>query len=107
MLRRPPRATRTDTLFPYTTLFRFDLRSQYNNSWREHAIYSSAFGIYGQPSDYVVTDPTLVNPLTGTAPFQFDDDGNFLSGWWSAPRPYVGEGDANLGLGVNEDGEAF
>src|SRR3546814_17187960 len=55
----------------------------------------------------MVTDPTLVNPLTGTAPFQFDDDGNFLSGWWSAPRPYVGEGDANLGLGVNEDGEAF
>ena len=83
------------------------LRSQYNNSWREHAIYSSAFSIYGQPSDYQVTDPTLVNPLTGTAPFQFDDDGNFLSGWWSAPRPYVGEGDANLGLGVNEDGEAF
>src|SRR3546814_11830000 len=26
MIRRPPRATRTDTLFPYTTLFRsFDL----------------------------------------------------------------------------------
>src|SRR3546814_10681810 len=24
MLRRPPRATRTDTLFPYTTLFRSD-----------------------------------------------------------------------------------
>src|SRR3546814_11694716 len=23
MLRRPPRATRTDTLFPYTTLFRY------------------------------------------------------------------------------------
>src|SRR3546814_20449115 len=27
MIRRPPRSTRTDTLFPYTTLFRsFDLR---------------------------------------------------------------------------------
>src|SRR3546814_5139858 len=25
MLRRPPRATRTDTLFPYTTLFRSDV----------------------------------------------------------------------------------
>src|SRR3546814_5692380 len=25
MLRRPPRSTRTDTLFPYTTLFRFEL----------------------------------------------------------------------------------
>src|SRR3546814_4297261 len=26
MLRRPPRSTRTDTLFPYTTLFRSDRR---------------------------------------------------------------------------------
>src|SRR3546814_14104099 len=58
------------------------LRSQYNNSWREHAIYSSAFSIYGKPSDYMVTDTTLVNPLTGTAPFQFDDAGNFPRLWW-------------------------
>src|SRR3546814_9732610 len=58
-------------------------RSQYNNSWREHAVYSSAFSIYGQPSDYLVTDPTLVSPLQGTDPFTFDDDGNFLSGWRS------------------------
>src|SRR3546814_13130612 len=27
MIRRPPRSTRTDTLFPYTTLFRSDLAS--------------------------------------------------------------------------------
>src|SRR3546814_462106 len=27
MIRRPPRSTRTDTLFPYTTLFRSDRRS--------------------------------------------------------------------------------
>src|SRR3546814_18149033 len=28
MIRRPPRSTRTDTLFPYTTLFRSDLAAQ-------------------------------------------------------------------------------
>src|SRR3546814_12565581 len=28
MLRRPPRSTRTDTLFPYTTLFRSDHRAR-------------------------------------------------------------------------------
>src|SRR3546814_3131482 len=33
MIRRPPRATRTDTLFPYTTLF----RSEANSSPRESA----------------------------------------------------------------------
>src|SRR3546814_7344672 len=27
MMRRPPRSTRTDTLFPYTTLFRSDRRT--------------------------------------------------------------------------------
>src|SRR3546814_5576246 len=32
MIRRPPRSTRTDTLFPYTTLFRSPSRSRY--PWR-------------------------------------------------------------------------
>src|SRR3546814_15647550 len=29
MLRRPPRSTRTDTLFPYTTLFRSQVLAEY------------------------------------------------------------------------------
>src|SRR3546814_8135313 len=29
MIRRPPRSTRTDTLFPYTTLFRSEPRREY------------------------------------------------------------------------------
>src|SRR3546814_9926819 len=32
MIRRPPRSTRTDTLFPYTTLFRSE-----GLAWRRHA----------------------------------------------------------------------
>src|SRR3546814_5020230 len=31
MLRRPPRSTRTDTLFPYTTLFRSNDRSIFSS----------------------------------------------------------------------------
>src|SRR3546814_3057744 len=31
MLRRPPRSTRTDTLFPYTTLFRSSRRPRLSN----------------------------------------------------------------------------
>src|SRR3546814_12180112 len=34
MIRRPPRSTRTDTLFPYTTLFRSDFR---HRALRHHA----------------------------------------------------------------------
>src|SRR3546814_3070861 len=34
MIRRPPRSTRTDTLFPYTTLFRSH-RPPLQHSWRK------------------------------------------------------------------------
>src|SRR3546814_8449279 len=34
MIRRPPRSTRTDTLFPYTTLFRAEARA--GPSWRAY-----------------------------------------------------------------------
>src|SRR3546814_2183722 len=33
MIRRPPRSTRTDTLFPYTTLFRSDRCSEHGGKW--------------------------------------------------------------------------
>src|SRR3546814_19887261 len=33
MIRRPPRSTRTDTLFPYTTLFRSTLKYVQTDSW--------------------------------------------------------------------------
>src|SRR3546814_18297182 len=37
MIRRPPRSTRTDTLFPYTTLFRSpaQLRTLLHRRWRQ------------------------------------------------------------------------
>src|SRR3546814_3721718 len=40
MIRRPPRSTRTDTLFPYTTLFRSGLRpydAQYHHDRKNRA----------------------------------------------------------------------
>src|SRR3546814_12822972 len=36
MIRRPPRSTRTDTLLPYTTLFRSKTSSLPGYSMREH-----------------------------------------------------------------------
>src|SRR3546814_1271632 len=46
MIRRPPRSTRTDTLFPYTTLFRSDLsrkRPQVHRSWWRKACRHRTF----------------------------------------------------------------
>src|SRR3546814_2181805 len=34
MIRRPPRSTRTDTLFPYTTLFRSKGADAYGKHWK-------------------------------------------------------------------------
>src|SRR3546814_2282462 len=36
MIRPPPRSTRTDTLFPYTTLFRSYGRHPSENAWPSH-----------------------------------------------------------------------
>src|SRR3546814_1531907 len=43
MRRRPPRSTRTDTLFPYTTLFRSALRSQV---YPEQEFHKRNFDVY-------------------------------------------------------------
>src|SRR3546814_15318941 len=47
MIRRPPRSTRTDTLFPYTTLFRSEIEAETNDNepvghgWKWVAIAAS------------------------------------------------------------------
>src|SRR3546814_18848333 len=42
MIRRPPRSTRTDTLFPYTTLFRSGERV---DTQRRHAVALRVIGV--------------------------------------------------------------
>src|SRR3546814_5399475 len=39
MIRRPPRSTRTDTLFPYTTLFRSKVLRRVRPDWNHKRIY--------------------------------------------------------------------
>src|SRR3546814_4557912 len=56
MIRRPPRTTRTDTLFPYTTLFRSLRRSAYlfelaNNEALSQARLIEALGLYKRIAD--------------------------------------------------------
>src|SRR3546814_8612780 len=75
MIRRPPRSTRTDTLFPYTTLFRsirgalkavvsedveVVLRADYT-----HAVYSDVMKIYPRTASFYYTPP---NTPTDTTP---------------------------------------
>src|SRR3546814_11319565 len=48
MIRRPPRSTRTDTLFPYTTLFR--------SGWRA----GGRLAVLLQPTDNIKITPRIV-----------------------------------------------
>src|SRR3546814_13030497 len=74
MRRRPPRSTRTDTLFPYTTLFRSsELRTR--SSSRLNAV-------------------TFIIWLIETGP----DERNWANGWRAASPP---QGTANLSGGVD------
>src|SRR3546814_4903593 len=56
MIRRPPRSTRTDTLFPYTTLFRSDV-----------AMALERAGVPGRALMIEVTETSLVHDLTTAA----------------------------------------
>src|SRR3546814_1624506 len=64
MRRRPPRSTRTDTLFPYTTLFRSHGGGQTRRTWRktmqqlaQHGYRSLAIDMRGHgESDWAAPD---------------------------------------------------
>src|SRR3546814_12291839 len=49
MIRRPPRSTRTDTLFPYTTLFRSDDRKCQRNPPRTNRLRRREADPHGRP----------------------------------------------------------
>src|SRR3546814_10799582 len=60
MIRRPPRSTRTDTLFPYTTLFRSAanapvLLARFSNTfWRQNPQVSGKPEAHAMPGAFVV-----------------------------------------------------
>src|SRR3546814_9425947 len=82
MIRRPPRSTRTDTLFPYTTLF----RSEFRGSSREEMIEGGSCGFCALRLDLCINCCAL--PLDNTIPATNEvlfwnvvgcgDDGKFL-----------------------------
>src|SRR3546814_12446314 len=54
MIRRPPRSTRTDTLFPYTTLFRSQHSTQYFPRFHQMMQVSAAPGpAYGAAAPFI------------------------------------------------------
>src|SRR3546814_17203884 len=65
MIRRPPRSTRTDTLFPYTTLFRSPLHEFLPHSEEEFAEVAKAAGATVEVLKERVSELHEFNPMLG------------------------------------------
>src|SRR3546814_17864977 len=83
MIRRPPRSTRTDTLFPYTTLFR--------SKWAVFFFY---------PADFTFVCPTELEDLADIYPqlqkmdvevFAVSTDTHFCHKAWHDTSPAIGK----------------
>src|SRR3546814_10906306 len=60
MIRRPPRSTRTDTRFPYTTLFRSQLLALFPNGEAAEAAYNNN-DVSEMLAHELESDPTIVD----------------------------------------------
>src|SRR3546814_17755204 len=100
MRRRPPRATRTDTLFPYAPLFRYKLEAQLTGATKGDRLAATGDTDYGPLAADVVL-------LTAAGPLTIDVERADLSGIEMKGRivqseagPFTGRLDASgQGLG--------
>src|SRR3546814_438976 len=99
MIQRPPRSTRTDTLFPDTTLFRSQMWRDLTKSWnqriaaniqrqfpeafRTEAEYMSlAYALAGTADSFLVEYFVQKNPLLHEAHPAGEDVARFLTTLW-------------------------
>src|SRR3546814_13913407 len=67
MIRRPPRSTRTDTLFPYTTLFRSGWNAEAGIGWTNGTIGIDVTAFTARLKDEIVDVFDPFNFLSSTA----------------------------------------
>src|SRR3546814_12184178 len=69
MIRRPPRSTRTDTLFPYTTLFRsVEMARNIARAAGIGVVAPGAADAVALFEDHELVDPALLQPDRGEQP---------------------------------------
>src|SRR3546814_5312303 len=96
MIRRPPRSTRTDTLFPYTTLFRSEIadgatgENTNTHSQNGDLHFSDVDDTTGHTADFAPQDTTgyvgtfslgTVDDTTGKVAWTFKVDDSVLDSW--------------------------
>src|SRR3546814_296379 len=102
MIRRPPRSTRTDTLFPYTTLFRSDLAGSSHREAEavgEESLHDTVDA--GQAECRTPAEHDRLDPLHEVA--RVEQVGLPRAG---TAATYVDAGDGALGRGEDDGGAA-
>src|SRR3546814_16595894 len=84
MIRRPPRSTRTDTLFPYTTLFRSGRTVLRQAQHERILIYLRVFVSWCEPKSL---HRRARKPVVDRRPQPFDRDGRHRNPRFRARRP--------------------
>src|SRR3546814_14347294 len=91
MIRRPPRSTRTDTLFPYTTLFRSDI-----NTDRARKLADETRGMIVPADEIMAAEADVFSPSALGAVLDKDSIGKLKAG--------LVAGGANTQLATKSDG---
>src|SRR3546814_9959059 len=87
MIRRPPRSTRTDTLFPYTTLFRSHAR--FATRKRGATIFGSDRPV-SDAAGALFKDHTIALPMFPNSFMAVDPAGFAWQSWWpTGPKSTV------------------
>src|SRR3546814_2712989 len=96
MIRRPPRSTRTDTLFPYTTLFRSTVFALYKPTTDADAVLAAIDEEIAKVADEGVDDATLARVKTAMLADWYDGLEMFLSRADTLAKLQTLGGDANV-----------
>src|SRR3546814_11671724 len=117
MIRRPPRSTRTDTLFPYTTLFRSTFYLSHiktegrGGGWPDCTGGWEFDGVNACDAKYSYVTPQLLLVALAGDDTRLDDAtvrhmvDNQVKGGWSSPLgPYKGAGPRSEERRVGQEG---
>src|SRR3546814_14640123 len=84
MIRRPPRSTRTDTLFPYTTLFRSS-----RSDWAQNASTLSLRRVSGPGLKRAANEAEQIDRIVRETPAFVNYWRKFKDGFFGNPEPNV------------------
>src|SRR3546814_16765539 len=91
MIRRPPKSTRTDTLFPYTTLFRSDMDFLVGLGHLDRGANLARHAMRDRVEMFGTVERDRRDPVVGRVRQRFKAHRQFSCGAWAAPEANAAE----------------